>query len=136
MENPPLWVWAIVVGLIIAGKFAYRWKTTKHLAKEIEQNEKVIDSSLQLKMKMIMKITINFKINFSMKVTIAITITILEVYPILELQCHINIAAINIVPVPLGTILKLGRGNYNASEIKNQNTSSLEYLDDDGAFYF
>ncbi|HZA62126.1 MAG TPA: hypothetical protein VE573_04590 [Nitrososphaeraceae archaeon] len=45
MENPPLWVWAIVVGLIIAGKFAYRWKTTKHLAKEIEQNEKVIDSS-------------------------------------------------------------------------------------------
>ena len=40
MENPPLWVWAIVVGLIIAGKFAYRWKTTKHLAKEMEQNEK------------------------------------------------------------------------------------------------
>jgi len=45
MENPPLWVWAIVVGLIIAGKFAYRWKTTKQLAKEMEQNEKVIDSS-------------------------------------------------------------------------------------------
>jgi hypothetical protein len=45
MENPPLWVWAIVVGLIIAGKFAFRWKTTKHLAKELEQNEKVIDSS-------------------------------------------------------------------------------------------
>ncbi|HEX5977972.1 MAG TPA: hypothetical protein VFY68_11880 [Nitrososphaeraceae archaeon] len=45
MENPPLWVWAIIVGLIIAGKFAYRWKTSKHLAKEMEQNEKVIDSS-------------------------------------------------------------------------------------------
>jgi hypothetical protein len=45
MENPPLWVWAIVVGLIIAGKFAYRWKTTKQLAKEMEQNEKVMDSS-------------------------------------------------------------------------------------------
>ena len=44
MENPPLWVWAIVVGLIIAGKFAYRWKTTKQLAKEMEQNEKVVDS--------------------------------------------------------------------------------------------
>jgi hypothetical protein len=44
MENPPLWVWAIVVGLIIAGKYAYRWKTTKQLAKEMEQNEKVIDS--------------------------------------------------------------------------------------------
>jgi hypothetical protein len=39
MENPPLWVWAIVVGLIIAGKFAYRWKTTKQLAKEMEQKE-------------------------------------------------------------------------------------------------
>lgn len=44
MENPPLWVWAIVVGLIIAGKYAYRWRTTKQLAKEMEQNEKVIDS--------------------------------------------------------------------------------------------
>jgi hypothetical protein len=39
MENPPLWVWAIVVGLIIAGKYAYRWKTTKQLAKEMEQKE-------------------------------------------------------------------------------------------------
>ena len=44
MENPPLWVWAIVVGLIIAGKYAYRWRTTKQLAKGMEQNEKVIDS--------------------------------------------------------------------------------------------
>jgi hypothetical protein len=41
MENPPLWVWAIVVGLIIAGKYVYRWKTTKQLAKEIEQRERV-----------------------------------------------------------------------------------------------
>ena len=39
MENPPLWVWGIVVGLIIAGKYAYRWKTTKQLAKEMEQKE-------------------------------------------------------------------------------------------------
>jgi hypothetical protein len=45
MENPPLWVWAIVVGLIIAGKYAYRWKTTKQLAKEIEQREKITDLS-------------------------------------------------------------------------------------------
>ena len=44
MENPPLWVQAIVVGLIIAGKYTYRWKTTKQLAKEMEQNEKVVDS--------------------------------------------------------------------------------------------
>ena len=34
MENLPLWVWAIVVGLIIVEKYAYRWRT----------NEKVIDS--------------------------------------------------------------------------------------------
>ncbi|MDQ3837679.1 MAG: hypothetical protein M3297_00245 [Thermoproteota archaeon] len=39
MENPPLWVWAIVVGLIIAGKYAYRWKTTKQLATEMEQKK-------------------------------------------------------------------------------------------------
>jgi hypothetical protein len=45
MENPPLWVWAIVVGLIIAGKYAYRWKTTKQLAREIEQREKITDLS-------------------------------------------------------------------------------------------
>jgi hypothetical protein len=45
MENPPLWVWAIVVGLIIAGKYAYRWKTTKQLAKEIERRDKGIGLS-------------------------------------------------------------------------------------------
>ena len=88
MENPPLWVWAIVVGLIIAGKFAYRWKTTKHLAKEIEQNEKVIDSSKA------MQDSKNNNNNNTGSISN------------IELQCHINIAAINIVPVPLGTILK------------------------------
>jgi hypothetical protein len=45
MENPPLWVWAIVVGLIITGKYAYRWKTTRELAKEMNERKKVIDSS-------------------------------------------------------------------------------------------
>ena len=46
MENPPLWVWAIVVGLIITGKYAYRWKTTRQLAKEMnDERKKVIDSS-------------------------------------------------------------------------------------------
>jgi hypothetical protein len=34
MENPPLWVWAIIIGIIIAGKFIYRWQVTKQLAKE------------------------------------------------------------------------------------------------------
>jgi hypothetical protein len=36
MENPPLWVWGFIVGIIIAGKFVYRWQATKHLAKETE----------------------------------------------------------------------------------------------------
>ncbi|HEY9386849.1 MAG TPA: hypothetical protein VIP70_07400 [Nitrososphaeraceae archaeon] len=34
MENPPLWVWAVIIGIIIAGKFIYRWHETKQLAKE------------------------------------------------------------------------------------------------------
>ena len=38
MEGPPLWVWAIIIGIIIAGKFIYRWTTTKELAKNAGQN--------------------------------------------------------------------------------------------------
>lgn len=38
MEGPPLWVWAIIIGIIIAGKFIYRWTTTKELAKNARQN--------------------------------------------------------------------------------------------------
>jgi hypothetical protein len=34
MEGPPLWVWAFVVGAIIAAKFIYRWKLTKELSKD------------------------------------------------------------------------------------------------------
>jgi hypothetical protein len=34
MEGPPLWVWAIIVGAIIAAKFIYRWKLTKDLSKD------------------------------------------------------------------------------------------------------
>ena len=37
MENPPLWVWAIIVGAIIASKFIYRWQSTKYFAKEAEE---------------------------------------------------------------------------------------------------
>jgi hypothetical protein len=36
LENPPLWVWAIIVGAIIAGKFIYRWQSTRYFAKEAE----------------------------------------------------------------------------------------------------
>jgi hypothetical protein len=47
MENPPLWVWAIIVGVIIAGKFIYRWQATKQFAKEdkIKSDDKIKDSS-------------------------------------------------------------------------------------------
>jgi hypothetical protein len=40
MENPPLWVWGFIVGIIIAGKFVYRWQATKHLAKEAEERKR------------------------------------------------------------------------------------------------
>jgi hypothetical protein len=47
MENPPLWVWGIIVGAVIAGKFIYRWQTTKQFAKEdkIKADDKIKDSS-------------------------------------------------------------------------------------------
>jgi hypothetical protein len=37
LETPPLWVWAIIVGIIIAGKLAYRWVITKELARKTKQ---------------------------------------------------------------------------------------------------
>jgi hypothetical protein len=37
LENPPLWIWAVIVGGIIAGKFIYRWQLTKQLAKEDQE---------------------------------------------------------------------------------------------------
>jgi hypothetical protein len=37
LENPPLWVWAIIVGAIIASKFIYRLQSTKYFAKEAEE---------------------------------------------------------------------------------------------------
>jgi len=47
MENPPLWVWGIIVSVIIAGKFIYRWQATKQFAKEdkIKADDKIKDSS-------------------------------------------------------------------------------------------
>ena len=44
MENPPLWVWAIVVGAIIASKFVYRWQVTKQFAKEAQEKRRNINS--------------------------------------------------------------------------------------------
>ena len=40
MENPPLWVWAIIVGGIIVSKFIYRWQSTKYFAKESEEGKR------------------------------------------------------------------------------------------------
>ena len=40
MENPPLWVWAIIVGAIIASKFVYRWQATKQFAKEDQERRR------------------------------------------------------------------------------------------------
>ena len=45
LENPPLWVWAIIVGAIIASKFIYRWQLTKYFAKEAEQRRREINDS-------------------------------------------------------------------------------------------
>jgi hypothetical protein len=39
MEGPPLWVWAIVVGSVIAAKFIYRWKLTKELSKDTKYSD-------------------------------------------------------------------------------------------------
>ena len=41
VENPPLWVWAVIVGVIIAGKFIYRWRVTKQLANESQERKKM-----------------------------------------------------------------------------------------------
>jgi uncharacterized protein YpmB len=44
LENPPLWVWAIIVVAIIASKFIYRWQSTKYFAKEAEERRRKIKS--------------------------------------------------------------------------------------------
>jgi hypothetical protein len=39
VENPPLWVWAVIIGVIIAAKFIYRWHATKQLAKQTQEEK-------------------------------------------------------------------------------------------------
>jgi hypothetical protein len=41
LENPPLWVWAIIVGAIIASKFIYRWQAKKQFAKEDQERRRI-----------------------------------------------------------------------------------------------
>jgi hypothetical protein len=49
LENPPLWVWAIIVGAIIASKFVYRWQVTKQFAKEDQERRRNINSDKKTK---------------------------------------------------------------------------------------
>lgn len=42
-ESPPLWVWAIIVGVLIASKFIYRWRVTKELAGKSHGNPERIE---------------------------------------------------------------------------------------------
>jgi hypothetical protein len=41
-ESPPLWVWAIIVGVLVASKFIYRWRVTKALAGESHEKHETI----------------------------------------------------------------------------------------------
>jgi hypothetical protein len=45
MVNPPLWVLGIIIGVIITGKFIYRWQATKQFAKGDKTVDKIKDSS-------------------------------------------------------------------------------------------
>lgn len=45
MESLPLWVWAIIVGAIIASKFIYGWQTTKQFAKEDQERKTKANSN-------------------------------------------------------------------------------------------
>ena len=33
VESPPLWIWGVILAVIVAAKFTYRWYATKQLAK-------------------------------------------------------------------------------------------------------
>jgi hypothetical protein len=33
MEGPPLWVWAVIVGAVVAAKFALRWARLRRLTR-------------------------------------------------------------------------------------------------------
>ena len=44
-ESPPLWVWAIIVGVLISSKFIYRWRATKELARESQEKHERRDKA-------------------------------------------------------------------------------------------
>lgn len=41
VEGPPLWVWAIIVGAIIAGKLALKWSSLRRLARLVRKNREL-----------------------------------------------------------------------------------------------
>jgi hypothetical protein len=42
-ESPPLWVWAIIVGFMIASKVIYRWRVTKEMARDSQEKQERIE---------------------------------------------------------------------------------------------
>ena len=40
VENPPLWIWAVIIGVIIAAKFTYRWYSTQQLARDSQKRNR------------------------------------------------------------------------------------------------
>ena len=42
-ESPPLWVWAIIVGVLIASKFIYRWRVTNEIVDESHEKHERIE---------------------------------------------------------------------------------------------
>jgi hypothetical protein len=42
-KTPPLWVWAVIVGVLVASKFIYRWRVTKALAGESHEKHERIE---------------------------------------------------------------------------------------------
>jgi hypothetical protein len=44
MENLPLWIWALIVGILISSKFIYRWVATKDLANRAKQGKNPLKS--------------------------------------------------------------------------------------------
>jgi hypothetical protein len=39
IENPPLWIWAVIAGVIVGGKLVYRWYALKHFARESQRKK-------------------------------------------------------------------------------------------------
>jgi hypothetical protein len=37
VENPPLWIWAVIVAALIASKFLWRWSMLRGLARELRR---------------------------------------------------------------------------------------------------